>query len=275
MNYKGKDVIVSGHNGFIGKALVSYLESLGANVEWPLGDLRSKISFDCIKYPSSASYFFHFGSPSSQVLFKRNTRFCIDSTINSFLNVVEYCGYYGIKLIYPSTGLLSNTDFGNEYSRCKKICEDIHLGSNIDALGLRIFAGYGIGEEHKGSFSSVVNIFLHDMMIKCKSPTIYGDGCQTRDFIYIDDLVRAIATLADECSDHIVDVGSGLSLSFNSIVEEINSALGKCYIPNYVDVPRNYIKNTTANTKTLREYDCLPSIPIEKGIRMMIDRLRS
>lgn len=273
MNYRGKIVGITGYDGFIGKELVKSLEDAGAQVIALIGDVRNPITFSVVDH--TFDYLFHFADPSSEVLFKRQQMYAADVTINGFINAVKACRDNGVKLIYPSTGLLSMTKEakdkslkdaigvinaldGNHYARCKKLCEDIHLTERIDALGIRIFATYGPGEAHKRDFASVPYLFIRDM-IAGRQPVIFGNGNQRRDFIYIDDVVEAILVLAEECNDPIIDLATGATHSFNQLVEVINECLfankADNYIePVYYDKPVGYVEDTTADASRLFDF---------------------
>lgn len=274
VNYRNKKVAITGiGNGFIADKLARFLEMEGATV-WDLsGDIRDPKTFSDLDY--SFDYLFHFAAPSSQVLFKRKTEYCVDVTIKGFLNAVEACRKHGIKLIYPSTGILSH-GVSNEYARCKKICEDVAIGSKIDALGVRIFASYGPTEGHKRDYASVPFLFIRDM-VNGKRPLIYGDGKQVRDFIYIDDVIKALAVLAEECNDSTIDIGSGITSSFNDILEETSNVLlsitGRTAPqPVYVDRPAGYVDETHADVTELHKY-YVPEVKMGDGIKRVVEAL--
>lgn len=255
--------LVTGNKGFIGSALVDELNSRGANVLEPKGDVREWSTF--IPYlETEIDYIFHFGSPSSQVLFKRGISKCVDSTINGFFNCVKLAEKTGAKLIYPSTGLVSQGRH-NEYSRCKKILEDLHLNSDLNATGFRIFAGYGEGEAHKEDYASPVYLFIKDM-VSGKSPVIWGDGSQTRDFIYIEDLVSAIIDNIDS-EEKIVEIGSGKPVSFNEVVGIINEELNADIKPTYIPKPSEYYESTKCNNPVICR------VSLREGIKRCIKSL--
>ena len=262
MNYKGKKIAITGHTGFIGKALSDALSKQGAEVNLLVGDTRNPDTFDGIDH--TYSYLFHFAAPSSQILFVRNPRHYAEVTLKGFMNAQEACLKHGVKLIYPSTGLLSQGK-SNEYARCKQICEDMAKGT--DALGLRIFACYGPGEGHKRDYASVPYLFVRDLM-EGKPPKIFGDGNQSRDVIYIDDAIDTILHLADEYNDPIAEVSSGSPVTFNNIFEYAKEATDSKLEAVYVDAPSNYVEETRGS------YSPYFKTTIKEGIKKIVESLR-
>ena len=89
-------------------------------------------------------------------------------------------------------------------------------------------------------------------MVGGEIPVIWGDGTQTRDFVYIDDLARAILILAQNSKESIVNIGSGEAISFNKVVEIINSILETNIIPEHIEKPKFYVEETLADTLILK-----------------------
>lgn len=274
MNYSGKKIAITGATGFIGGALYNHpaldndlLHSLG-------GDIRNPSTFAGLDH--TYDYLFHFAAPSSQIQFKRDPAHCIETTVKGIMNAANAAKQHGIRLVYPSTGLLSSDRY-NEYALCKKLCEDYVAGMHMDAIGLRIFATYGPGEGHKRDYASVPYLFARDM-VAGKRPVIFGDGEQTRDFIYIDDTVQAILTLAEECSLPVVDIGSGQPWSFKGIVHDINRVLfrgdSSQYIkPVYIKAPGGYVQDTLADPETMANF-YRPEADFMTGITRLIEHLK-
>lgn len=265
MNFTNKKVAITGASGFVGKALAEELEAKGAIVYALPGDVREAMTFARLDH--TYDYLFHMGAPSSQVLFKQSPSYCIDVTIKGFMRAVEAAEKNGIRLIYPSTGLLSSGRF-NEYAMCKKICEDFVAGKDVDATGVRIFATYGPSEGHKRYYASVPYIFARDLLNN-KSPQVFGDGTQKRDFIYIEDTVQGLLTIAEEATERIVDLGSGKSETFNEVIRLAQHAAGNYANPDFIGSPAGYVEETHAEPNKYYQ----PKITLEQGIDRMIKQM--
>ncbi len=238
--------IVTGNKGFIGGALVRQLITRGHTVSsYPIPD---------------ADVFFHFGSPSSNILFNHALDHAVDETISGFLNAVRFCKKNSIKLIYPSSATVYTKT--NNYSHIKAVLEEIHGAYGGDILGLRIFTGYGVGEAHKGEYASIAYQFCQQMKQGIQ-PVIYGDGNQTRDFVYIEDIVDEI--LMNLSTTGLIDIGTGVSTSFNRVVELINGLLQTNIHPRYIEKPVNYIEETICLTPIQNPID------IEIGLKKTLE----
>lgn len=288
MNYQNKKIALTGVTGFIGGQLFKRLNDEHAYVDVLSGDVRDPSTFEGVDY--EYDYIFHFADPSSEVLFKRQPIYAAETTILGFLNAARAAHRSGAKLIYPSTGLLSMTNNlesqskegllstihaldGNHYARTKKICEDIHLGENLDAIGIRIFAAYGPQEGHKRDYASVPFLFARDMQ-QGRPPVIWGDGNQKRDLIYIDDAVEGILAIADEATEPIIDLGSGMPVSFNQVLVELKAAFGRhsgagVPEPQYTNRPPAYVDQTAADPTVMKKY-FTPEFDLDRGIDWLV-----
>src|SRR5690606_1754530 len=106
--------------------------------------------------------------------------------------------------------------------RTKHVLEEIAISYGIPFVAFRIFSAYGPGEGHKKDYASIAYQWCKDMK-QGKSPVIFGDGSQTRDFVYIDDVVDCIMDNLD--TQGVLDIGTGISTSFTDIFNLINQKL--------------------------------------------------
>ena len=298
---KNKKILITGIYGFLGTHLAERLqfdnEIIGINqsnqnkdFELPdikiiEGDISNKNTLESIN--TDIDLIFHFGSPTSVVLFKKDPIKYFDNTINGMKNILEFAKINSIKkLIYPSSGSVYANNFpphdenvipkpSNKYGIAKVECENLakkHV-DEVNSIGLRIFAAYGPGEEKKQNLSSVINLFLDDVS-KNNVPVIFGDGKQTRDFIYIEDVITGILNSAELSQQGIINVGSGISTSFNQIIEKISVQTGKEINPQYVKKELSYIDNLQADTKLMKSILKINPTSIDYGIKKFAQYLK-
>ncbi len=139
-------------------------------------------------------------------------------------------------------------------------------------IGLRYFSVYGPHEKSKGKYANLVSQFLWAMM-EGKQPVIYGDGAQTRDFTYVEDVVRAnLLAMKSDVNFGIYNVGTGKTYTLNQLVGILNQKLGILLSPQYVENKiKNYVQATLADTaKAKKELGFEAKISLEEGIDRLI-----
>jgi nucleoside-diphosphate-sugar epimerase len=305
MKWNNRKVLITGAAGFIGYNLLKRFVHLNAKVvaldnfstgkpietlsKMPVDIINADLSFRKTfeTLPQDIDYIFHFGAPSSIILFNKDPVFALSSTICGLTNAFEFAKTVGAqKVVYPSSGSVYGTapapqsEHGsakptNLYGVTKLTCEKIAMWNfdQVPSVGLRIFAGFGPGEEHKGDYASVVTIFLN-CMLKNERPVIFGDGTQNRDFVYIDDVVDSIVSSAENpISNTIVNVGTGRNLKFNDVVHIINDLLGKKIEPVYVPKPEKYFDYTLAETSFMKKQLGVVARRPEDGIKEYLSHL--
>ena len=292
---KDKKILITGINGFLGKHLAMKLhddnEIVGINLSNKSKNLEKK--FDSItmiegdisenntleKVNSDIDLILHFGSPTSVILFKQDPARYFNNTINGMKNILEFAKKNSVKkLIYPSSASVYAKNLpphtenitpkpSNPYGSAKVECENLAHSYNdtVNSIGLRIFAVYGPGEETKQNLSSVINLFLGDVK-NSRKPVIFGDGTQTRDFIYVDDAISAIINSTELPQQGIINVGSGISTSFNLVIEKIGNIVEKKIKPVYVKKESNYVEKLQADTKLMESTLKIHPLSIELGI---------
>ena len=152
----------------------------------------------------------------------------------------------------------------------KRLGEEIiiHFGKifRIPTVSLRLFNVYGPRARTSGTYGAVFGVFLAQKLAK-KPFTVVGDGNQTRDFTYIDDVVEAFVEMLDkEIKNEIFNVGSGNTYSVNSLIR----LLGKnkiVYIPKRPGEPDCTFADTS---KILKKTNWKPKISFEIGVKMLL-----
>src|SRR5574343_1558391 len=150
----------------------------------------------------------------------------------------------------------------------------IQFGKDYKVVGLRYCNVYGPGEEHKGKRASMVTQILNQM-IKFKPAKIFKDGEQKRDWIYVKDVVKAnmlVMENLDKINSTIYNIGNGISISFNKLIEIINGAMGnkEPIQPEYIECPfeSEYQSHTECSIEKVRkELQFFPDFDIEHGVK--------
>jgi len=144
----------------------------------------------------------------------------------------------------------------------------------IHTVSVRIPNPYGPRQQMKHSKYSIVGWFVRQAM-EGKVLTIYGDGSQERDYLYIDDIVDAFLRLAEAGeAGEVYNIGTHERVKFGDMVDAVLREVGSGR-KEYVPWPENYEKNETGNyiadtTKIHELTGWEPSIPLKEGIRRMV-----
>ena len=105
----------------------------------------------------------------------------------------------------------------------------------LDTISLRYFNIFGPRQDPSSPYSGVIARFI-SLMSQGQRPTIFGDGSQTRDFTYVDNVVHAnilALTTQDKLAGCSVNIGTGMRISLNDLVRELNNVFGTHLEPNY------------------------------------------
>ena len=97
----------------------------------------------------------------------------------------------------------------------------------LETVCLRYFNVYGPKQDPTSPYSGVISIFM-DRAVQGALPTIYGDGEQFRDFVYVADVVQAnlLAAYRDNIAGAVINIGTGSSVTVNSLWENISQFAG-------------------------------------------------
>ncbi len=302
-------ILVTGGAGFIGSNLVEELTKQGhdvvvldnfylgtkknlegLNVEIVNGDIRdekivkkSANGIDCI---------FNQAAASSSPMFMENLRNAVSANIDGFVNILDAAKENSAKVIYASTSSIyanlspplredMNVTPPNFYSVTKLANEHLaHVYTSeygIETVGFRYMSVYGPKEDGKGVFANLVSQFLWAMQ-RDEQPVIYGDGAQTRDFVYVKDVVAAnILAMERGRGSEVFNVGTGVATSLNSLIALLNRLLEKDINPKCIGMPvRNYINTQLADiSKIKRILGFTPKYSLEDGIREMLETTSS
>ncbi|MHC4121194.1 MAG: NAD-dependent epimerase/dehydratase family protein, partial [Planctomycetota bacterium] len=147
----------------------------------------------------------------------------------------------------------------------------------LETVALRYFNVFGPYQDPKSQYAAAIPAFVTHIL-KDEPPTIYGDGEQSRDFTYIDNVVSAnlLAARAKKTSGEVVNIACGRAVTVNQIIDMINNLLGKNVKPVYVDPRPGDVKHSLADvTAAKRLIGFEPVISFEDGLKKAIDWYRN
>lgn len=125
---------------------------------------------------------------------------------------------------------------------------------DLETVILRYFNVYGSRQNSKSDYSGVISIF-EESFKNAKSPNIYGNGEQYRDFVYVKDVVKANikAMNTTTLSGKIICVGTGKKTSINDLVEFLNKKYNRLIVPKYLPKRSGDIKESVCNNNKIKE----------------------
>lgn len=125
---------------------------------------------------------------------------------------------------------------------------------DLETVILRYFNVFGPRQDPSSAYSGVVSVFV-DRLVQGVAPTIFGDGEQTRDFVYVGDVVRAniLAATTPEAAGQTVNIGTGRPVSINQLFQTLSQVLGRSIEPVYSlarqgDIVHSYSDPARANS---------------------------
>ncbi|MBI2971098.1 MAG: ADP-glyceromanno-heptose 6-epimerase [Candidatus Aenigmarchaeota archaeon] len=291
------NVLVTGGAGFIGSNLALALQdehevtvidnfSSGArrNLEGFEGILlradMASLDFNCL----DADVVLHHAAITDTTLNDREKVMSVNCT--AFGKLLAWCVEKNIDLVYASSASVygngpapmkegQKPDPQNVYAQSKLLMEEMaRKAEGIKVIGFRYFNVYGPREQYKGAAASMI-FQLYSQLLAGKKPRLFKYGEQQRDFVYVNDVVRANILAMKSKVGGVFNIGSGAAASFNEIVHILEEALGVEREIDYFDNPYGFYQNNTladlAHTKSVLDYE--PSFSSRNGIAKYVEWL--
>jgi nucleoside-diphosphate-sugar epimerase len=147
----------------------------------------------------------------------------------------------------------------------------------LETVATRYFNVFGPRQDPASPYSGVISVFATALLEK-RSPTIYGDGEQTRDFTYVANVVEGVlrACEAPGASGEIINVATGGRISLNQLFEQMRMLVGADVQPVYAAFRRGDVRDSQADiSKAGKLLDYKPTVTFEEGLRKTVDWYRS
>jgi len=297
-------IIVTGGAGFIGSTLVDKLISEGHEVvvidslisgkQEYLNPLAKFYQLD-ICSPEVAKvfeieqpeYVYHL---AAQIDVRKSVEdYVEDNRVNVLggVNILENCRQFKVKkFIFSSTGGAIYGDsleipttenapaypvspYGIHKLTLEKYCNYYYQVYGLNYTVLRFANVYG-PRQYKGGEAGVVAIFI-DHGVSGNACKQYGDGLQTRDYVYVDDVVAALSAAKSVDYNREINIGCGLEISLLQVIEAIESALGaKLNIEVLPGKPGEQRRSVLSYNKAKKILNFEPTIDINEGVKRTV-----
>ncbi len=304
--YDGRDVLVTGGAGFIGSHLVERLVQCGARVRiiddlstghrehLPAGaDLQVASILDEPALSAAAEgcvIIFHEAAMVSVPESVKDPRRCFEVNGRGTERVLLAARRAGARRVVYAPAAAVFGDAPRLPSReddpircCSPYAASKAAGEalvaaygrcyEISTVSLRYFNVYGPRQDPDSPYAAVIAAF-RAALVRGTAPTIFGDGGQTRDFVVVDDVVRAnlLAGAADGLAGEVVNIGSGRRTSLRELLEHLALAMGAD--PAFTTAPERSgdVRDSQADISRARAligYE--PSVDLAEGLRRLED----
>jgi nucleoside-diphosphate-sugar epimerase len=276
-------IIVTGAKGFVGKYLVSKLDTAGYQVfevGRELGDITEPSTWNSLP---NADVVVHLAAKSFVPDSWTDISGFISCNLAGTIEALNYCKSRSSKLVYVSSYLYGNPQklpisesdalsVNNPYALTKKLaeesCQFYAESFGIPVIILRPFNVYGTGQSDQFLIPSLIN------QVSAKKEIYVKDLEPKRDYLYIDDLTTAITqAVSYQGNFNIFNVGSGISYSVKELIDIIQRFAGTD-LPVFSESARrkNEIMDTVADISHAKELlNWQPEWTLEEGIKRMID----
>ncbi len=283
---KNKNIIVTGGLGFIGSHIVDELidnntvtiidnKSTGKieNLQNPThknlkiieGDLND-LNLDEIF--ENQDYIFHLAAMASVPLSVDKPAECNKNNVDATVKLLESAKNAKVKkVIFSSSSAVygENTNMPlkeseplmptSPYAASKASCE-LYLKSftesyGLNTIALRYFNVFGPKQDKNSQYAAVIPNFI-SAILENEQPIIYGDGEQTRDFVFVKDIVKANIKAAESDYNGVVNIASGEKLTINKLYEIVKNTLESDIEPKYLPERQGDIKHSLADVTNMK-----------------------
>ena len=146
----------------------------------------------------------------------------------------------------------------------------------LETVSTRYFNVFGPRQDPSSPYSGVISVFA-TALLENRSPKIYGDGEQTRDFTYVANVVEGVLRACDapKASGEVINVATGGRISLNELFRTMRTLAGGTVEPTYVDPRSGDVRDSQADiSKARRILRYEPSVSFEEGLKRTVQWYR-
>ncbi len=215
------------------------------------------------------------------------------ANVDATLRLLIACRDAGVKrVVYASSsslygdsptlpkheGMMPNplSPYGAQKLFGEMYCQVFTRAYGLETVSLRYFNVFGPRQDATSQYSGVLALFI-PAVLQDRRPTIYGDGLQSRDFTYVQNVAEAnlLACKVPGVAGQAFNIACGDRITVNSMLQQINKITGKDVTPIYAEQRAGDIKHSQADISRAREHlGYEPKVNFEEGLRNTIEWYR-
>ena len=264
------------------------LADIRGDIDLIEGDLRN---FEAVRQAAQGvDYILHLGALPSVPRSVADPLLSHDINITGTLHVLEAARQQGVKRVVFSS---SSSIYGDTPTLPKR--EDMPLNPlspyaahkaagelycrvyqnmfRVETVCLRYFNVFGLRQDPASQYAAVIPRFITALR-NGGQPTIYGDGEQSRDFTYIDNVVAAniAASTAPDAAGEVINIACGERVTINELARRIGALLGKEAAPQYLPARAGDVKHSLADiSKARRLLNYADTVNLDTGLRRTVE----
>jgi len=301
-------VLVTGGAGFIGSHIVDHLiknmhevvivdnlstgkeENINSSSVFYRVDITDYKSLENVFNLEKPDYVMHHAAQINIQNSILNPTFDADTNITGTINLLRCCVKFDTKkIIYASSAAVYGNPiylgvdeehpvqplsfYGISKHTPEHYIEAFSELNNLKYTILRYSNAYGIRQDPKGE-GGVVSIFV-DKLLNKEQPIIFGDGLQTRDFVYVEDIALANLAAIHSGNGEIVNISINRPTSLIELLKMMNEINGTNIKPIYTEVKQGDIKESyLTNSKARQLLSWEPIYSLHEGLRLTMDYYR-
>jgi UDP-glucose 4-epimerase len=158
-------------------------------------------------------------------------------------------------------------------------CQAFAATSDVQTVALRYFNVFGPRQDPNSEYSAVIPKFITTLLFG-KPPTVFGDGKQSRDFVFVADVVQANLLAAEAEAQHVsgrvFNIGTGRRVTLLDLIAQLNKLLSTNVKPKHEKERAGDVRESLADiSEAAKHLHYEPQVDFEEGLRQSVDYYRS